>query len=288
MPDLHDPFEVLRRDAVPVAPRSVFAAALRLRLEQELDVTTTDVTDSSGEATGTLGLVHLRVEDADRAMRFFGEVFGWETERVVFEDHISHYTLNTAITVRLLDDRDPPPVVPSYQVVDVPGTAAAIAEAGGAVVASDITADGGSWARATDPVGIPLLVYRPRGHAHGSTDRVPSAEVGLIFIEAGAEEAERFYGAALGWHLVRSDPDSHYFHAVPNVGVFDEGAARGIQAAPRITLYLQVPALTPAVSRVNALGGHAGPIAHDMGPYFRALCTDDQGTEFGLMAEALE
>jgi hypothetical protein len=40
-------------------------------------------------------MVHLRVGDADRAMAFFGARFGREGERAVFDDHVSHYTINT-------------------------------------------------------------------------------------------------------------------------------------------------------------------------------------------------
>jgi len=43
------------------------------------------------------------VNDADRAMRFFGSLFGWEAERVELGDHVSHYTLNTEVTVRAPD-----------------------------------------------------------------------------------------------------------------------------------------------------------------------------------------
>ena len=37
-----------------------------------------------------------------------------------------------------------------------------------------------------------------------------------------------------------------------------------------------------------ARGGTVGDHAQDMGPYFSAVCTDDQGTTFGVMSAALE
>src|SRR5205823_4820208 len=108
MPEHPDPFEQLRRPMAPLAPSSSFAASLRRRLEQDTgqqvsESTATDnVTPPAQEADGTLAMVHLRVADADRAMAFFGALCGWEAERVEFDDHVSHYTLNTTVTVRLL------------------------------------------------------------------------------------------------------------------------------------------------------------------------------------------
>ncbi len=60
--------------------------------------------ESTEVAFGGLAMVHIRVLDADRAMQFFGSLFGWQAERVPFDGHVSHYTVNTATTIRLLDD----------------------------------------------------------------------------------------------------------------------------------------------------------------------------------------
>jgi len=292
MPDRHDPFDALRRPIVPLAPRPAFAAALRRRLQEELCMTTTDDASPDGTRnadTGNLVMVHLRVGDADRAMAFFGSLLGWEGERVDFDNHVSHYTINTATTVRLLDDPAAPAVVPNYGVADVAGTIRAVGAAGGVVTEAAPDPDGGGWARGTDDQGMPWLVFRPgRSRASVSPTRVPTGEVGLVFLRADAARAERFYATVLGWHLTRDDPASQYFEAVPKVGIFDEAAAFGHPVEPDATLYVSVDALAPALARVEELGGHAGPSAQDMGPYFSARCTDDQGTEFGLIAPALE
>ncbi|MHB8467900.1 MAG: VOC family protein, partial [Acidimicrobiales bacterium] len=206
-----------------------------------------------------------------------------------FGDHVSHYTINTEVTVRLLDDPSAPPVTPNYRMTDVAGAVAAIERRGGHVVASEIAADGGGWAQGRDDQGVPLLLFRPgRYHRHAEASQPARGEVGLVFIRADAGKAERFYGDVLGWRLERGHPGSYYFDAVPGVGVFDEAAAFGGEVPPSATLYLSVDVLGPARARVEQLGGHAGPATHDMGPYFSAMCTDDQGTEFGLMSETLD
>lgn len=276
-----DPFDVLARPLRPMAPSPEFTAALRRRLEEELGMGTT-------VATGSLAMVHLRVDDADRAMRFYGALLDWDGERVVFDDHVSHYTTNTAITVRLLDDPSVPAVVPNYSVDDVDAVAASIVEAGGVVTSSEP----GAWARGADDQGVPLLVYRRTdAYADRRSVRPVAGEPGLVFIRADSARARAFYGRVLGWPFERVYPDSHYFDTVERVGVFDEAAAFGrsaVAVTPSVTFYASVPALAPVLDRVVSLGGTAGPAAQDMGPFFTAMCTDDQGTEFGLMSERLD
>jgi predicted enzyme related to lactoylglutathione lyase len=286
MPERPDPFTGLRRAAPPLAPDPAFAATLRRRLQEELGMPITTVTPDPAPAVtdGSLVMVHLRVPDADRAARFYGELFGWQAERVEMADHVSHYTINTATTVRLLDDPAVPPVVPNYAVADVAGLVRAVEEVGGRVSDSDVAPDGGGWARGDDNQGVPWLAYRPGGyHEHDAPSRTPSGEVGMVFIRADAGRAARFYGRTLGWRL-QNEPGHHYYDTVEGVGLFDEAAAFGQEVTPSATLYVSVDAIAPALRRVEELGGHAGDAAHDMGPYFSALCTDDQGTTFGLMS----
>lgn len=240
------------------------------------------------EAGGTLVMVHLRVPDADRAMAFYEALFGWQAERILVGAHVSHYVINTEVIVRILDDPSSPPVVPNYALSDVAGAVRSIPAAGGTVSSSEVAADGGGWARGTDDQGVPLVVYRPgSGHPHEAPTRQATGEVGLVFITADAARSERFYGSALGWRLERAHPASRYFDAVPRVGIFDEAATFARDVAPSVRLYLGVAAIAPVVSRLEELGGHAGPITHDMGPYFTTMCTDDQGTEFGLISARL-
>jgi len=292
MADIRDPFDDLRRPLVPLVPRPEFVASLFGRLREEFGMTSTEEAQTS-ESTqvphGGLAMVHLRVDDADRAMRFFGALFGWQAERVPFGDHVSHYTVNTTTTIRLLDDPGSPVVVPNYAVADVARAISAVGSGGGRITEAEPAPDGGGWARGTDDQGLPVLVYRPGAyHPHAAPTQAASGEVGLVFIRADAAKAAAFYGEVLGWRLIAAHPESHYYDTVANVGVFDEAAAFGHPVEPSVTLYFSVEALLPALRQVEALGGRAGDHDQDMGPYFTAVCTDDQGTTFGVMSAALE
>ncbi|MFI5047085.1 MAG: VOC family protein [Acidimicrobiia bacterium] len=290
-----DPFEALRRPVVPRRPRPQFAVVLERRLREELhmpmvdDLTPDDTADEAVRTHGSLGLVHLRASDADRAMAFFGELFGWVGERWA-SDHVSHYVLNTRVTVRLLDDPNAAPVRPNYVVDDVGMAIAAIEASGGRVSDTDASSDGGGWAYAEDGEGVPLVVYRPSGDSHAESDAPVSGDVGLVFVTEDADAARRFYGTVLGWPFVVPHPGSWYFDTVEHVGVFDEHAAFGTRDPASVVLYLEVPALHPALARLVELGGTSAPAPEEpnMGPYFSVLCTDDQGTRFGLMAQSLD
>ena len=80
MPDIRDPFDDLRRPLVPLDPRPEFVSSLFDRLREEFGMSSTEAAQTS-ETTqvphGGLAMVHLRVVDADRAVRFFGGLFGW-------------------------------------------------------------------------------------------------------------------------------------------------------------------------------------------------------------------
>ena len=238
---------------------------------------------------GALSLVHLRVADADRAMEFVRAWLGWETERYVAE-HVSHYTLNTAVTVRLIGDPTAVPVRPNYVVSDVEVAVAAIAAAGGLVTDAEVGADGRGWAYAEDRQGVPLVVYTRGGGQHATSDAPPAGDVGFAFVTEDADEAAGFYGPVLGWDLRAAYPGSRYYDTVEHVGVFDENAVFGTTRPAAVTLYLEVPRLRAAVARLVELGGTAAPLPDErsMGPYFSVVCTDDQGTQFGVVATELD
>ena len=222
-------------------------------------------------------------------MQFFASLFGWVGERFV-DDHVSHYILNTSVTVRLVDDPAAAPVRPNYVVDDVNVALDAIEANGGRVTDGGATADGGGWAYADDPEGVPLVVFRPSGAHHAESDAPVSGDVGLVFIKEDADAARGFYGPVLGWQLTPPHPDAHYFDTVEFVGVFDERAAFGTDTRAGAVLYLGVPTLGTALARLVDLGGtaEAVPDEPNMGPYFSVMCTDDQGTTFGILSQSLD
>lgn len=263
--------------------------------------TTGDITTAAGTTTtteaGQLGLVHLRVGDADQASAFFGSLFGWVTERRPYRGHTWHYAVNTGVTVVLIDDPEMPDVRLCVKVDDMTGMDAALRRAGGQVAEAEIGDDGTGWARATDNQGIGLTVYRSaRDYPHAD---VAAATGSLSFAMLVCERAAAvaFYGQLFGWPFERVHADSYYSDTVPHVGVLDIAVrdwARGqgmdpetVGAGgdqPHVNVYVEVADLDAALAKLTELGGRLVGDPAPMGPYVAAECLDDQGTRFGIVA----
>src|SRR3954471_11986907 len=201
-----DAFESLRRPSSPSRPNPQFAVALRRRLLEELGMTTTDNLDTETiGATSTaalqVGTIRIRANDPDRAFAFFGQLFGWQSERYQGDGYIDHHMVNTAIHLVLTNEPDAPPVRLFFGVDASAAMAARIEEIGGRIIDSELTDDGGGWARAEDDQGTPIGVYRPRTYG---PDRGPVVatelfnEVGYLTVNvADVERGQAFYGELL-------------------------------------------------------------------------------------------
>ena len=91
-----DPFDALLRPSSPRRPRMEFAVDLRRRIEEELGMTSTDHLQDNQPDAGEAyeiwpKMIHLRVNDANQAMSFFGRLFDWEGDRFEADQRASHY-----------------------------------------------------------------------------------------------------------------------------------------------------------------------------------------------------
>src|SRR5438105_7134287 len=152
-----DPLHQLRQPASPARPNPQFAIALWRRIEEELGMT---ISDTDALTTGQLGIVHLRVADADRAYAFFHGLLDWQSEPFR-EGFTAHYIVNTRRLTVLTDDPDAPPVRLFFPMNDVARGVELVTELGGRVDNQEVAADGGGWARVRDSQGIPLGLWRP-------------------------------------------------------------------------------------------------------------------------------
>ena len=227
-------------------------------------------TTTSQQVHGDLAMVHLRVEDADRAIAFFGALFDWEAERVLFDEHVSHYTINTALTIRILDDPDSPPMVPNYAVDDVPALVAAVNAAGGRVTRIRTSARRRRMGPRRRRPRPPVAGVSPRASPRPRRADAPRDRRGGLGVHPRRRRGRRSPSTAtvLGWNFTRAHPGSFYFDTVERVGVFDEAAAFGSAVEPSATLYFSVDVFAPVLARIEELGGTAGDPAQDMGPYF--------------------
>ena len=99
-----DPFGVLRRPSSPHRPDPRFAAVMRHRLEEELGMNTVDQLQATTEQGTDLGIVHVKVSDADHAFAFYRELLGWQSEPYREGGFTAHYIVNTSVVTVLTDN----------------------------------------------------------------------------------------------------------------------------------------------------------------------------------------
>jgi uncharacterized protein len=107
----------------------------------------------------------------------------------------------------------------------------------------------------------------------------------LSFFELGVRDADRareFYGPLFGWEFV--DEGNGATIETPNI----PGGLHGGDAGASPCVFFRVDDLDAAVARVSELGGEVGDEVGSPDPETIAafgrflLCTDDQGSSFGL------
>jgi predicted enzyme related to lactoylglutathione lyase len=278
-----DPFHVLRRPLVRLAPDPAFAARLRDRVQHALtegDPMTTPPQLATSE--GDVAYLSLQLPDTARAREFYRAVLGWRfgaSEEPGHSAQVEGQSLPLGIW-----DGPPSPgirapgVLLVHRVADIAASAATVRALGGTAgpphqesygVVADCVDDQGN--------GFSLLELppdAPRPPVNGAR----AGDVAYITISPGDEErASQFYGTLFGW---RSEPGSvpggrQLEGPTPMIGLW------GGPGRQTVTLMYLVDDITSAVARVRAAGGTA---THpEPQPYgVTSQCTDNQEMTFTL------
>src|SRR5262245_54475031 len=153
-PEPLDPLEVLRRPSSPHRPDPTFRSSLRRHLEEELGMTTARLYPAVRPAID-LGIVHVKVPDADEAYAFYRALLGWQSEPFRNDDEgfTAHYIVNTSLLTVLTDNRAAEAVRLWFPVDDLDTSVGEVARLGGNVGRSEI-ADGTGWAEVDDGQGV--------------------------------------------------------------------------------------------------------------------------------------
>jgi len=117
------------------------------------------VEDAPGRRFGDIGYMTLEAPDGDRARRFFGALFGWDTRPSgpAGSYHINSITPPAGIH----GGADVPEVKLYFRVDDIQRVAARVRELGGEVLSINDYASGGN-AECVDDQGIRFDLFRPR------------------------------------------------------------------------------------------------------------------------------
>lgn len=154
-------------------------------------------------------------QDARSAAEFYGALFGWELAGVD-DDGPQRYVIGRLKGRDVAAIGSPPPPAAAgapatwttyVQVEGVDRTAAAIAAAGGTLLAEPFgSLDGGRMAIAADPAGAAFGIRAPGEHRGAELVNEPGAWA-MSFLETpDPEGAKEFYAAVFGWETESFGP----------------------------------------------------------------------------------
>jgi predicted enzyme related to lactoylglutathione lyase len=166
------------------------------------------MSDRDGFAPGVPCLVVGVYPHPQAAAEFYSDLFGWETEDVMPEDHPGSYVLGrlrgrdaAAIVSQHGAPAPPQPIWATLIWVESADEAAAKAvDAGGRVVGQPFDSPGGGrQAVLADPAGAAFSVWEPRERRGAQVVNEPGAWAMSLLSTDEPEGAKRFYSELFGW-----------------------------------------------------------------------------------------
>ena len=245
--------------------------------------------DRSSYAPGTPSWVDLTVPDLQAALRFYGQLFGWQFEDAGEEAGHYHQALLRGKRVAGIGPNAPgsPPASfwsTYFSGSDVDAHAKAIAEAGGHVSfgPTDVM-DQGRMLVGQDPAGAMFGIWEPRAHAGAQIVNEHAAFSWNELIGNDLDGATRFYGAVFGLDFADLG-DAPYKLAKLGDDVVAGISGLGGELPPHWLTYFMHDEVDAGFDRARELGGEiVGEIQDSQfGRYARIR--DPQGAVFGLIA----
>ena len=250
------------------------------------------VTQNQPEGTPTW--IDLGVPDLERAMAFYGALFGWEFD--VGPEEYGRYT------ACLLDGRRVAALAPNpdlsatefwWQVYlaadDLEAAAARVEGAGGEVVGGPFEIpDQGRGALLRDPVGAQFGLWEGRGHVGCEVVNEPGALVRNDLVTPTPGPAREFYAAVFGFTLDGNDdmPDADFTFLRRPDGHEVGGILRDPEAPRSLwNTTFEVADTDELVRRADAAGGK-GAEPTDIVYGRIAAVTDPFGVEFSVITRA--
>ncbi|HEU4979346.1 MAG TPA: VOC family protein [Solirubrobacteraceae bacterium] len=174
--------------------------------------------------------------DPDRAIAFYGALFGWDFEDVMPPDSPGRYAMarirggDVAAVASQPEGAPPGAAWNTYVwVTDADETAAKVRAAGGSVIAEPMDVmEAGRMAVFADPAGAVFSVWQPGRHRGAA---VVNEHGSLNFNELRTPDvdgARAFYGAVFGWEVL--EVGGGLMWALPAYGDFLEQRTPGMRA----------------------------------------------------------
>jgi len=247
---------------------------------------------TTSQPNGTPTWIDLGIPDLDRAMEFYGALFGWEFD--VGPEEVGRYTMcllrgKPVAAMMPNPDQDATEFWWNMYLAtdDCDGTAKRIADAGGTVLQAPMDVmDQGRMAIAKDPVGAQFGLWEARAFVGAQLVNEPNAWLRNDLVTPMPEPARTFYSSVFDYTLEGNPdlpgvdftflrrPDGHEIG-----GIIGDPAA----GSSRWTTLFLVEDTDAAVERARAAGGQASEPT-DMVYGRTAEITDPFGTGFSIGA----
>jgi uncharacterized protein len=254
------------------------------------------MTERTSYDPGTPSWVDLSTPDVDAAGRFYGEVFGWQTEAAGPPEETGGYAMfklngkNVAGVGPVQDENQPPVWSTFVSTDDADGVTAKAREAGANVLVEPMDVmDAGRMAVLMHPATGVIGLWQPGRHTGAELVNEPGAMTWNELHTRDVDGAKAFLGSVFGW--VPDDQDfGGMTYTVLRLG------ENGIGGMMRMGD--EMPADVPAfwltvfeaadvdatVARVPELGGNVAMPPSDIPNIGRfAVVTDPHGATFGVI-----
>jgi uncharacterized protein len=245
--------------------------------------------------------------DAEAAVSFYTELFGWEAEDTMPSGTPGkHYTCRlrgrdvAAIATR---PAKAPPTAPAWGtyvwVENAENTAAKVVRAGGSVVMDPFPSlDGGRVAVVADPAGAVLGVWQPGEHKGAQLVNEPGAWSMSALNTSDPDGAKEFYGGVFDWDTETFDLGAAEVtlwrlpgylggepeQPVPRDVIATMAPMTGDEGPPRWSVDFWVDDVDATAGRAAQLGGEvvAPPYDIPVAALRQAVLADPQGAAFSV------
>ncbi len=241
---------------------------------------------------GTPSWVDLTTPDLEGALRFYGDLFGWEFEDAGEEAGHYHQALKDGKRVAGLGPNQPgsPPMAfwtTYFSGTDVDAHATAITENGGKVLFGPLEVfEQGRMLVGQDPTGAMFGIWEPGEHKGAQLVNENGTLSWNELIGNDLDSPAAFYGAVFG-HEIQDLPDAPpgVAYKIIALGGRAVGGVSGMggEGPPAWMTYFMLDDVDAGFERVRELGGEvlAEPFDSPYGRY--APARDPQGAVFSLI-----
>ena len=260
------------------------------------------MSERSSYEPGEFCWVDLATTDIDAAVKFYGDLIGWEFEQAEPVDEAGGYGFfkykgKQVAGAGPVQGEGQPSAWSSYvNVLDADETAAAIKDAGGTVLIDpfELPQESGRMAVCQDTEGAFFSILQLRKHSGAELVNEIGAWTWNQLATRDIESAKEFYGKVFGWTLEKAGgeaaADMPFFMWQVERQKFEEGLAgamvMGEEMAgipPHWQVYFCVEDANAVIEKVNGSGGQTqfGPQRIPVGEL--AVFSDPQGASFAVI-----